>query len=293
MAGRLPGRRRAADCGNPQLECRYHPRNTSTITIGDDGMVEVYRKDGFGRGGVVIDVVGAFVPAETATSGRFVAQSTAQRILDTRDEPGTPVGAESTTRISLPDGVPDDAVALAINVTVVGTSSNGFFTVFPAGSPLPEASVLNADRRGQTRAASTIVPITSDGFDLFAKTGAHVVVDMTGWFTGESAADSGDGLFVPGVPARLRDTRPEPAPIHPGGTIAVPLPARTDAPAAVVISMTMVAPDRRGYVTAHAARPLAVRPRRGPACHGRSPPSSGSSPRRAPVSRSTRTPGRN
>jgi hypothetical protein len=228
--------------------------NTSTVTIGDGGMVEVYRKDGFGRGGVVIDVVGAFVPAETATSGRFVAASTAQRILDTRDEPGVPVGAESTTRIPLPDGVPDDAVALAINVTVVGTSSNGFFTVFPAGSPLPEASVLNADRRGQTRAASTIVPITSDGFDIFAKTGAHVVVDMTGWFTGESAADSGDGLFVPGVPVRLRDTRPEPAPIHPGGTIAVPLPARTDAPAAVVISMTMVAPDRRGYVTAHAAR---------------------------------------
>ncbi len=228
--------------------------NTSTVTIGDDGMVEIYRKDGFGRGGVVIDVVGAFVPAETATSGRFVAA--VDRTADPRHtrRTGTPVGAESTTRIPLPDGVPDDAVALAINVTVVGTSSNGFFTVFPAGSPLPEASVLNADRRGQTRAASTIVPITSDGFDLYAKTGAHVVVDMTGWFTGESAADSADGLFVPGVPARLRDTRPEPAPIHPGGTIAVPLPARTDAPAAVVISMTMVAPDRRGYVTAHAAR---------------------------------------
>ncbi len=46
--------------------------NTATVTVGDGDMIEIYRKDGFGRGSVVIDVVGAFVPAETATSGRLV-----------------------------------------------------------------------------------------------------------------------------------------------------------------------------------------------------------------------------
>ena len=228
--------------------------NTATITVGDGRMIEVYRKDGFGRGGVVIDVVGAFVPADTSTSGRLVVDGTAQRILDTREDPGTPVAPESTIRIPLPEGIPADAVALAINVTVAGTAGNGFVTVFPAGAPLPMASVLNADRRGQTRAAATIVPVSPDGFDLYAKAGAHVVVDMTGWFTGESAEESGDGLFVPAVPARLRDTRPEPAPIYPDGTIAVSLPSRTNRPAAVAVSMTMIAPDRRGYITAHAAR---------------------------------------
>jgi len=228
--------------------------NTATVTVGDDGKIEIYRKDGFGRGSVVIDVVGAFVPAATATSGRLVVSDTAQRILDTRDDSGSPLGPDSTVRIPLPDGVPPDAIALAVNLTVVGARSNGFFTLFPAGAVLPEASVLNADRSGQNRAAATIVPVTPDGFDLYAKAGAHVVVDMTGWFTGESAEESADGLFVPAVPARLRDTRPETAPIYAGGTIALPLPARTDQPAAVVISMTMVAPERRGYVTAHAAR---------------------------------------
>ena len=152
--------------------------------------------------------------------GAWSFRTRRRRILDTRDESGSPLGPDSTVRIPLPDGVPTDAMALAMNLTVVGARSNGFFTLFPAGSELPEASVLNADRSGQTRAAATIVPITPDGFDLFAKTGAHLIVDMTGWFTGESAEESGDGLFVPGVPARLRDTRPEPAPIYAGGTIA-------------------------------------------------------------------------
>lgn len=228
--------------------------NSATVTIGAGRMIEVYRKDGFGRGGVVIDVVGAFVPAASATSGRLVVAETAQRILDTRVDPGAKVAPDSTIRIPLPEGVPEDVVALAINVTVAGTRSNGFVSVFPAGSPLPVASVLNADRAGQTRAAATIVPVTPDGFDLYAKPGTHVIVDMTGWFTGASAEDSGDGLFVPAVPARLRDTRPEPAPIYAGGTIDVALPARTAQPAAVAVSMTMVAPDSRGYVTAHAAR---------------------------------------
>jgi hypothetical protein len=228
--------------------------NTATVRVGDGNLIEVYRKDGFGRGGVVIDVVGAFVPAESATSGRLVVPDTAQRLLDTRNDSGSPLGPNSIVRVPLPTGVPADAVALAVNLTVVDTRSNGFFTLFPAGSSRPEASVLNADRQGQIRAAATIVPVTQDGFDLYAMAGAHVIVDMTGWFTGESAEDSDDGLFVPAVPDRLRDTRPETAPIYPDGTISVPLPARAGQPAAVAFSMTMVAPERRGFVTAHAAR---------------------------------------
>ena len=121
--------------------------NTSTVTIGNDDKIEIYRKDGFGRGSVVIDVVGAFVPTDVATSGRLVVLDTAQRILDTRDDSGSPLGPDSTVRVPLPDGVPTDAIALAVNLTVAGTRSNGFFTLFPAGTTLPEASVLNADRQ--------------------------------------------------------------------------------------------------------------------------------------------------
>lgn len=228
--------------------------NTATVRVGDGAAIEVYRIDGYGNGSVVLDVVGAFVPATIATNGRLVVVETAQRLLDTRDGGGNRLGPGSTVRVPLPDGVPADATALAVNLTVAQTRSNGFFTLFPAGSPLPEASVLNADRANQTRAAATIVPVSEEGFDVYTKAGAHVIVDMTGWFTGASAEASSDGLFVPATPQRLRDTRPETNPVYAGGTIEVGLPARTQQPSAVAISMTMVAPDRRGFVTAHAAR---------------------------------------
>ena len=228
--------------------------NTATVAVGPGGQIDVYRSDGFGNGGVVVDVVGAFVPADTATRGRLVVPPTAARLLDTRVDGGVPLGADSVVRIPLPDGVPADASALAVDLTAVDTAGTSYFTLYPAGSDRPEASVLNADGAHQTRAAATIVPVTAEGFDLYASAGAHVVVDMTGWFTGDGAAESADGLFVPTSPQRLRDTRPENAPIYRDGSIEVGLPAAVGAPAAVAVSMTLVAPDERGFITAHAAR---------------------------------------
>lgn len=228
--------------------------NTATVALGADRHIAVYRNGGFGNGDAIIDVVGAFIPADTATSGRFVSAPIAERLLDSRDNEGPPVGPDTALRIPLPDGVPADASALAINLTAVETRSNGFFSTYAAGSDRPVASVLNADRAGQSRAAATIVPVNEDGFEVYTKAGAHLIIDMTGWFTGESAADSADGLFVAINPRRLRDTRLETYPVYPDGTIEVPLPDSAGQPGAVAISMTMVNPDDRGFVTAHAAR---------------------------------------
>jgi hypothetical protein len=228
--------------------------NTATVALGSDRHIAVFRNGGFGNGDAVIDVVGAFVPATTATSGRFVSAATAERLLDTRENDGAPVGPDATVRIPLPDGVPTDATALAINVTVVETRSSGFFSVYAAGSDRPLASVLNADRAGQFRAAATIVPVNQDGFEIYTKAGSHVIIDMTGWFTGEGAVESADGLFVAINPRRLHDTRPETYPLYRNGTIEVPLPDSAGQPAAVAISMTMINPDARGFITAHPAR---------------------------------------
>lgn len=65
---------------------------------------------------------------------------------------------------------------------------------------------------------------------------------------------------MPVVPTRLADTRPTPKPIHPGGSIEVPLPegltdgTQDGAPSAVALSLAMIEPDRQGYITAHASR---------------------------------------
>ncbi|MEP1125838.1 MAG: SGNH/GDSL hydrolase family protein [Ilumatobacter sp.] len=225
--------------------------NTATVAIGADRRIAVHRNGAFDDGAVVLDVVGAFVPTDSSTSGRFRAEPTAQRLLDTRS--ATMPTAGSVLSIPLPRSVPADATALAVNVTSVRNEGVGYVSASPAGSGTPDTSILNVDAPGQFRAAATIVPVTPDGFEVYVSTGTHVVVDVTGWFTGDSAADSDAGLFVAVNPARLYDTRTRPDPIHRAGTIDVALPQLGVGIAAATYSVTMIAPGSSGYITTHAA----------------------------------------
>jgi hypothetical protein len=228
--------------------------NSAVVRVGAGGRIDVLRSDTFDSAPIFVDVVGAYVPAEAATSGRLVTPDVAQRLIDTRQSPGGRVEAGSVIRLPLPAGVPDDASALAINVTLADTAGGGFVTVWPAGAPRPEASMLNADAAGQVRAGASIVPVSREGFDVYISASAQVVVDMTGWFTGDSAELSTNGLFVPIDPIRLRDTRPESSPLYPGGAIEVRLPSDAGSGAAVAMSMTIVRPEVRGFITASPAR---------------------------------------
>jgi len=153
---------------------------------------------------VVVDVVGAFVPATSAASGRFVARPST-RIYDSRSGPKIPPGATKT--LALPAGVPADAVALALNVTITESAAPGFVTEFPAGRTMPTSSILNVDQAGQTRAAAGIFPVSDSGVALFLSGGGHIVVDLLGYFTGASAAAGTDGLYTAMDPTRLLDTR--------------------------------------------------------------------------------------
>ncbi len=153
---------------------------------------------------VIVDVVGAFVPNAARTAGRFVPRSSS-RIYDSR--PNQLLGPGGSVTIPLPAGVPSDAVALALNVTVTESLFPGFVTAFPAGTQRPFASILNVDASQQTRAAGGIFPVSSAGVTLFLSGGGHVVVDYSGYFTGPSAAAGNDGLFTASDPTRLMDTR--------------------------------------------------------------------------------------
>jgi hypothetical protein len=122
--------------------------NSAVVQLGPGGAVDVHVHAAVD---VVIDVTAAFVPAVSSTAGRFVAVEP-QRLLDTRT---TGQRGSTELRIPLPDGVPDDAVALAVTVTVVDAARRGYVTVHPVGEPRPLASVVNADAlnriRGQRR----------------------------------------------------------------------------------------------------------------------------------------------
>jgi hypothetical protein len=175
--------------------------NLQLIQLGASGRVAVYTS---APAHLVVDISGFFVPADgsRASAGRFVPVG-AQRLVDTRTSARPAAG--SSVRVE-PD-VPDDAVAVMVNVTTTATTGPDFFTAYPAGGPRPDASVLNVDAAMQTRAATSIVPISESGFDVYTRNGNHVIVDITGYVTGPSAPESGEGLFVAITPTRLVDTR--------------------------------------------------------------------------------------
>jgi hypothetical protein len=110
---------------------------------------------------------------------------------------------------------------------------------------------MNPDGSGRARAASIILPVSADGFTLTSTAGGHLLVDLVGWFTGPSAADSGDGLLVAMAPTRVLDTRQQLPHLWTWGTRELPLPVSPIA--AVVTNLTMVTPDAAGYVSAYAA----------------------------------------
>lgn len=234
--------------------------NSSTIAVGAGFSIELFRSDGSGNGHVAIDVVGAFVPAESSERGRYVAADEAVRLVDTRDETTSIPSGPSTRRIRLPESVPTDVDAIAVAFTLVDTTAATYVTPYPAGSNRPVASALNADGAGQFRSATTVVPVTENGFDVFVSASSGLVVDMTGWFTGPGADTATDGLFVPVSPFRLEDTRSDPEALYAGGTAEIGVADQlvTDgsvpAVAALAMSITIIGSDDRGFVTAHAAR---------------------------------------
>lgn len=215
--------------------------NSAIVPVGTDGTITVSTSI---AASVVVDVTGVFVAAESATSGRFVPTAT-RRAVDSRLTGTLTRGA--TVRVPLPAEVPADATAVLATVTTSDGPTAGFLTAFPAGTAMPNSSTLNTDGAAQIRAVGAIVPVSVDGIDVFSSSGSAVIVDIAGYFTGDSAASSADGLFVATNPTRLLDTRSGGTPIHRGGTIAQP--AATGF-AAVAMNLTITATKSAGFVTA-------------------------------------------
>jgi len=223
--------------------------NSQLVQLGDDGAVSVYS---LAETNLIVDISGYFEATGGAvTAGRFVPVPAA-RVIDTRDG-GRPAPG-GTVRVD--PSVPDDAIAVAVNITTDRSSGPGFFSVYPAGGDIPIASALNTDRAGQSRAASVIVQVNAAGFDVFSSAGDHVIVAVTGYFTGASAPASTAGLFVAASPSRLVDTRlavgaaggPR---LWDGGGRQFAVTSLTGGPvAALAVNLTMTDTEDIGYVVA-------------------------------------------
>ena len=174
------------------------------------GHTTVFSQSG---GHLVIDLVGWFTGPSTPASdvGLFVPVAPA-RLLDSRDPPlGALPGHNRTAEVPVAGraGLPASGVgAVVVNATVTQTTAPGFFALWPAQTYRPTASSLNATHAGQTIASHAITPVSTAGFAFYTQNGAHLVIDITGWFTGTELATT----LPPNVPLTGVDGPPSTPP---------------------------------------------------------------------------------
>ena len=224
--------------------------NFAIVPLGDDGAISFYTYAG---GHLLADVAGYFVPAQVATSGRIEPMEPT-RAFDTR-QPGELQGKVphgQTLTVSLANLLPPEAAAVVLNLTGTQADAAGYITAFPGGSAIPDTSTLNLAGPGHTAANMAIVPLGPDrSISLYSDAGAHLLADITGYVTSETAQLTTAGLTVPLDPVRVFDTRTGPA-IPPGGHIDVPTAGTVGIPgnaAAVLLNVTATNATAAGYVT--------------------------------------------
>ncbi len=163
--------------------------NQVVVPLGGDGAVQFSTS---AATHLVFDVTGWITGAddEPSVSGRFVPLRPA-RLLDTRPASavgytGPKPGGAALVRVAVAGraGLPADPAALSLTVTATESAAPGYVQLAPAGQLVPAASsVVNVDRVGQTIANGSIVGSTTEGVDLHVPNGAHLVLDVSGYFT--------------------------------------------------------------------------------------------------------------
>ena len=200
--------------------------NTVAVVLGDGGALSIYASTIGAK--LIVDVSGAFVPANgPSAAGRYVPTA-GQRVLDTRAAAGGGRFAPGETRVVRldPAAVPPGALAVVANLTYTDPIGPGFFTAW-SGGPRPNSSDGNLDAKGGIRAHLAVIPIGQVGgravISLFSSAGAHAIVDVTGWFSGPGDTVDTIGMFIPSPPVRMLDTRLTGGAIAPQASAMVPI----------------------------------------------------------------------
>lgn len=139
----------------------------------------------------LLDVVGYY-----SGTGTLFYPTDPARVLDTRTAFGgagpIATGASGQRTASVANAqaggaeqVPVGATAIAYNLTVTGTTSNGHLRVWPARTPLVDASTINWPGAGYSRANGTIVAI-SGGREVTVYNGSgtptDALIDTLGYY---------------------------------------------------------------------------------------------------------------
>jgi uncharacterized protein (DUF1501 family) len=234
--------------------------NLVTVGVGLDGHIEVFNSHG--QVHCLVDVFGYYTSqfiGGLAGGDRFVPLSP-QRLFDTRSGHGVAPGklghlAPIDVQVAGLVGVPADATAVVLNLTVTEPDAPGYLRLTPSGEPIAATSNVNFFA-GDTVPNLAIVRLGAGGRVQLdgAGAGKHAVGDVFGFFGGAAAA-AGSRLRA-AAPRRLLDTREglgaAKAPVGPGRTIDVTVAGRAGVPAhatAVVLNVTATNVVAASYVT--------------------------------------------
>ena len=133
---------------------------------------------------LVVDIAGYITgPSSGASADGLFVPIDPQRLLDTRDR-GRRVWPGGTASFALPEGMAQRARAVSMNLTATSAIGGGYFTPYAAQTPRRFVSALNVDRPGQTIANHVFSKVSTAGVACFSQSGAHIVADVTGWYTG-------------------------------------------------------------------------------------------------------------
>jgi hypothetical protein len=129
---------------------------------------------------VVVDLDAVYGPGATS-----VVTTAPKRLFDTRDT--TRVDAGATIEIDLDDpalGAPPTATGIVANLTATGPSSDGYLTMYPCGTALPNVSNLNVT--GGHTVANLAISGAGIGrrICIFSLVTTDVLLDREGWITG-------------------------------------------------------------------------------------------------------------
>lgn len=189
-------------------------------------------------------------------AGRAIAINPT-RFLDTRIWPGRVAAGKSVSfRVAGVRGVPADASAVVVNLTVTSPTSNGYITAHASGTDNPSTSNLNYEA-GQTVSNLAIVPLGADGRLTLTNTSsgsAHLIVGVSAYF--HEGVPSAPGTFSSVAPTRLLDTRLSSGPVSGGRSVTFTVGGKLGIPmnaSAVVLNLTTTQTKSFGFLTAYPA----------------------------------------
>ncbi|MEO7262870.1 MAG: hypothetical protein ABI047_16690 [Jatrophihabitantaceae bacterium] len=183
--------------------------NTALGALHADGTLHVLADHAVN---LIIDVQGYFTSGNSTAAGGFVPLNPA-RLADTRSGLSVPQakvasGGTVTVQAAGQLGIPGDASALYVNITVLSPPANGYLRAYAAGSSVPTTNALDFDN--STMAQSVAVPVSADGrFTVLVGAGGPVdlIIDLEGYYTSTGSASG--GAFTPAA-VHLLDTRAAP-----------------------------------------------------------------------------------